>query len=142
MLMTLPPQLLTLFLPLLFTSSWYELFILNSNKVNKNCHLLDVLNPFKVLTVGLCYILLKKKILTILHGLTSKFSIIAQCDKQKFYFLNFSKFSHPMILVFSSIRSPEHILQDCVNRICGHFFFILNFIQGYCAQFVLKRSQH
>ena len=64
----------------------------------------------------------KKYILIILHGLTSKFSIMVQCDKQKFYFLNFSKFSHPMILIFSSIRSWEHILQDCVNRICGHFF--------------------
>ena len=64
----------------------------------------------------------KKYILIILHCLTSKFSIMVQCDKQKFYFLNFSKFSHPMILIFSSIRSPEHILQDCVNRICGHFF--------------------
>ena len=74
----------------------------------------------------------EKNLLTILHGLTSKFSIMAQCDKQKFYFLNFSKFSHPMILIFSLIRSPEHILQDCVDRICGHFS-TLGFIQQHCA---------
>ena len=51
----------------------------------------------------------------------SKFSIIAQCDKHKFHFLNFSKFSQWIILIFSSIWRQEHILKDCVNRACGDF---------------------
>jgi hypothetical protein len=38
-----------------------------------------------------------------------------------------------MILTFGLINSPNHVLKGCVNRIYGHFFVILNFIQGHCV---------
>ena len=72
---------------------------------------------------------IKKHTLTILHGVSLICDTITQCDKQKSYFLDFSKFSHSMNLFYGRIRSPDHILEDCVDRICGHFL-TLDFIQG------------
>ena len=64
----------------------------------------------------------KKNILTISYGLPLNFGKITQCDKQKLHFLNFSEFSDSMNLMYGRIQSPDHILEDCVDRICGHFF--------------------
>ena len=38
------------------------------------------------------------------------------------YFLDFSKFSHLINLIYDGIQSPDHILENCVKRIWGHFF--------------------
>ena len=62
-----------------------------------------------------------------LHRKLSKIEIKKmknKCDEQQCKIPDFSKFSHPMNSIFGLICQAKCTIQDCIDGIYEHFFFI------------------